>query len=71
VKWGDLRQDDAEGETYQLTDDSFLIILDGSQNTSERKGRDTLKHEACHVATWKEEPVHGPKFQACMSRRID
>jgi hypothetical protein len=54
VEWGDLRGDDAEGETYQLTDDSFVIFLDRSQNTSESKVRDTLRHEACHVATWGE-----------------
>lgn len=54
VKWGDLREDDAEGETYQLTDDSFLIVLDPNQNTSESEARETLRHEACHVATWGE-----------------
>jgi SprT-like family len=71
VKWSDLSEDNDEGKTYQLTDDSFVILLDPKQNTSEDKTRDTLRHEACHVATWGEEPVHGPKWQACMSRRID
>jgi len=66
VEWGDLREDDAEGETYQLADDSFVIVLDRKQNMSESEARDTLIHEACHVATWGEEPVHGPRWTACM-----
>jgi hypothetical protein len=32
VKWGDLRDDNAEGITYRYTDDSFAIVLDRSQN---------------------------------------
>lgn len=71
VNWGDLRGDDAEGETYQQTDDSFVIVLDRNQNTSESKARDTLRHEACHVATWGEEPKHGPKWQACMAGKTE
>ncbi len=71
VEWSDLSEDNDDGKTYQLTDDSFVILLDPKQNTSESEARDTLRHEACHVATWGEEPQHGPKWQACMSRRID
>ncbi len=71
VQWGYLKEQNAEGITYKMTDDSFAIVLDRSTNTSESEARDTLRHEACHVATWGEEPKHGPKWQACMSRRID
>jgi len=71
VECGDLREKNAEGITYRYEDDSFAIVIDRNQNTSEGEARDTLKHEACHVATWGEEPKHGPKWQACMSRRID
>jgi SprT-like family len=71
VEWSDLSEDNDEGKTYQLTDDSFVIVLDRNSNTSESEARDTLRHEACHVATWGEEPVHGPRWKACMSRRID
>jgi len=71
VEWGDLREESAEGITYRYADDSFAIVLDRSTNTSESEARDTLRHEACHVATWEEEPVHGPKFRACMSQRTD
>jgi hypothetical protein len=45
-------EDDAEGETYQQSDDSFVIVLDRNQNTSESNTRDTLRHEACHVVAW-------------------
>jgi hypothetical protein len=66
VEWSDLSEDNDEGKTYQLTDDSFVIALDRNSNTSESEARDTLRHEACHVATWGEEPVHGPRWKACM-----
>jgi SprT-like family len=67
VKWGDHREDNDEGITYRLTDDSFAIVIDRSTNTSESDARETLSHEICHVATWGDE--HGSKWQACMSRR--
>jgi GGDEF domain-containing protein len=69
VKWGDLRDDDADGITYRYTDDSFAIVLDRSQNTSESEARETLRHEACHVATWGD--GHGPKWQSCMAGKTE
>ncbi len=69
VEWGDLREEKAEGITYRYTDDSFAIVIDRHSNTSESQARETLRHEICHVATWGDE--HGPKWQACISRRID
>jgi hypothetical protein len=71
VEWSDLSKDNDAGETYQLEDDSFVILLDRKQNTSESEARDTVKHEACHVATWGEEPAHGPKWQACMAAKTE
>ena len=71
VEWGDLREESAEGITYRPSDDSFAIVLDRSTNTSESEARDTLRHEACHVATWGEEPVHGPRWQACMAGKTE
>jgi len=71
VEWSDLSDDNDAGKTYQLTDDSFVILLDRKQNTSESEARDTLKHEACHVATWGEEPVHGPRWTACMASKTE
>jgi len=69
VEWGDPREEKAEGITYRYSDDSFAITIDRNSNTSESHTRETLRHEVCHVATWGDE--HGPKWQACMSQRID
>jgi hypothetical protein len=66
VQWGDLREEHAEGITYRYADDSFEIVIDRYTNTSEDEARDTLRHEACHVTTWGEEPAHGTRWQACM-----
>jgi hypothetical protein len=71
VQWGYLKEKNAEGITYQLTDDSFVIVLDRSSNTSEKKARETLKHESCHIATWDEKADHGPRWSACMAGKIE
>jgi hypothetical protein len=39
-----LSADNDAGQTYQLEDDSFVILLDRKQNTSESEARDTVKH---------------------------
>ena len=31
--------------------DRFVIVLDPNWNTSEDEALDTMRHEACHVAT--------------------
>ena len=71
VEWGELREKNAEGITYRYEDDSFAIVIDRNQNTSEGEARDTLKHEACHLATWGEEPSHGPRWRACMAGKTE
>jgi hypothetical protein len=71
VQWGYLKDKNAEGITYQLTDDSFVIVLDRSSNTSEKKARETLKHESCHIATWDEKADHGPRWIACMAGKTE
>ena len=71
VQWGYLKEKNAEGITYQLTDDSFVIVLDRSSNTSETKARETLKHESCHIATWDEKTDHGPRWTACMAGKTE
>jgi hypothetical protein len=71
VEWSDLTADNDAGKTYQLEDDSFVILLDRNENTSESEAGDTLKHEACHIASWGEELGHGPKWQECMSKRMN
>jgi hypothetical protein len=55
--------------------DRFVIVLDPKWNTSENEALRTMRHEACHVATWDvmdpndvHGDVHGPPFQECMKR---
>jgi predicted SprT family Zn-dependent metalloprotease len=73
VKSHDLTEENAEGITYQETEDRFVIVPDPKWNTSEAEALDTMRHEACHVATWEEQEPdpHGPKFQECMKRFAD
>jgi hypothetical protein len=71
VQWGYLKEENAEGITYKMTDDSFSIVLDRSSNTSEKEARDTLRHKMCHVSTWGEVPSHGPRWQACMAGKTE
>jgi hypothetical protein len=69
LKVEDLSDKNAEGVTYKESEDTFVIALDPKWNISEDEARDTMRHEACHVATWGEEPdEHGPRFQECMKR---
>jgi predicted SprT family Zn-dependent metalloprotease len=74
VKSHDLSDEDAAGITYQEMPDRFVIVLDPKWNTSEDEALRTMRHEACHVATWyvmDPKDVHGPPFQECMKRSID
>jgi len=71
VKSHDLTEEDAAGITYQETEDRFVIVLAPNWNTSEAEALGTMRHEACHVATWDvmdPNDVHGPPFQECMKR---
>lgn len=72
LEWADLTHADAMGQTFQENDDSFVIQVDRNTNFSfwiDSELRDTVEHEACHVATWgAEENDHGPVWQACMTR---
>ena len=71
-EWADLTHADAMGLTFQESDDSFVIQVDRKTNFSfwmDDELRDTVEHEACHIATWgAEENEHGPTFRACMDR---
>ena len=68
----DLSGQNAEGLTYYEVKDGIVIglviALDPRWNASEGEAVDTMRHEACHVATWEEQPAHGPLFQECMKR---
>jgi predicted SprT family Zn-dependent metalloprotease len=71
VKSHDLSDAYAAGVTYQEMPDRFVIVLDPKWNTSENEALRTMRHEACHVATWDvmdPNDVHGPPFQECMKR---
>jgi hypothetical protein len=75
VKSHDLLDEDAAGITYEEMKDRFVIVLDPKRNTSENEALPTMRHEACHVATWNvmdpndvHGDVHGPPFQECMKR---
>lgn len=71
-EWADLTGEDAMGLTFQENDDSFVIQVDRKTNFSfwiDDELRDTVAHEACHIATWgAEQDAHGPGWQACMNR---
>ena len=70
VKSHDLSTEDAAGITYEEVKDGFVIVLAPKWNTSEEEALSTMRHEACHVATWEEQEPdpHGQKFQECMKR---
>ncbi len=71
LKVEDLSKDNAEGVTYKETEDTFVIVLDPSLNTSKDEALATIRHESCHVATWDvmdPNDPHGPSFQECMKR---
>lgn len=71
VEAHDLSEEKAEGITYQESEDKFVIVLDPYWNTSEAEALNTMRHEACHVATWDvmdPNDPHGPPFQECMKR---
>lgn len=71
-EWTDLSSEDAMGQTFQETDDSFVILVDRKTNFGffgDDELRDTVEHEACHIATWgAEQDDHGARWQACMAR---
>jgi hypothetical protein len=52
----------------------FVVVLDPNSNTSEEEALRTMRHEACHVATWGVMDINdlrGPPFQECMRRFED
>lgn len=70
VEWSDLTDAQAVGQTFQENDgDNFVVQVDRRSNFwDDDELRDTLEHEACHVATWgTETDAHGPRWQECMS----
>ena len=68
VKSHDLSDYEAEGITYQETEDRFVIVLDPKWNTSEDEALRTMRHEACHVATWDVMDPNGRCARPAVSR---
>ena len=71
VHWGHL--DNAIGRTYTYQDGSVRIALDPGSIATEEEIQETLRHESCHVKTYREaeaagQDSHGPLFEACMLR---
>jgi predicted SprT family Zn-dependent metalloprotease len=69
VEWGYLT--DAYGRTY--FEDEAKIVIDRESVTSERMLRETMRHEACHVATRATviaagQDAHGEAWAACMRK---
>jgi hypothetical protein len=45
------------------------LSLTETQTHQEAKLAKLQDHDACHVATWEEEPKHGPKWQALIGSK--
>ena len=71
VHWDHL--ENAIGRTYTHQDGSVRIALDLGSISSEEDVQETLRHETCHVKTYRAveaaaQDVHGQLFEACMAR---
>jgi predicted SprT family Zn-dependent metalloprotease len=71
VHWGHL--ENAVGQTYIYKDSSIRIALDLGSISSEEDVQETLRHESCHVKTFRDvqaasQDPHGSLFEACMTR---
>ena len=67
IKWADLTVYNYLGETYRESDGTFVVLVDRRTNLRDEILQDTLFHEMCHVATWRQEDdPHGSAFRACM-----
>jgi hypothetical protein len=68
IEWADLTEYNYVGETYRENDGTFIVLVDRKTNFRDEDLQDTLFHEMCHVATWRQEDdPHGSAFQACMT----
>lgn len=71
VHWSHLES--AVGKTYTYPDGSIRIALDLGSISSDEDVQETLRHESCHVKTYREvqasaQDPHGKLFEACMTR---
>jgi hypothetical protein len=69
IEWADLTAYNYLGETYRESDGTFVVVVDPRTNIRDEVLQDTVFHEMCHVATWRQEDdPHGSAFRACMAR---
>lgn len=68
IEWADLTAYNYLGETYRESDGTFVVLVDRRTNLRDEVLQDTMFHEMCHVATWRQEDdPHGSAFRACMA----
>ena len=68
IEWADLTKYNYLGETYRENDGTFVVLVDRKTNFRDEDLQDTMFHEMCHVATWRQEDdPHGSAFRACMA----
>lgn len=72
VEWGEAGEGNY-GMTYFYDDGSVEIAIDWRTVKTEQKLLETMRHEACHVATRPTvqqtvQDFHGEAFQSCMKR---
>ena len=72
VEWGEAGEGNY-GMTYFYDDGSVEIAIDWRTVKTEQKLLETVRHEACHVATRAVveetgQDAHGEAFHACMKR---
>ena len=68
IEWADLTDYNYLGETYRENDGTFVLLVDRRTNLRDEVLQDTVFHEMCHVATWRQQDdPHGSAFRACMA----
>jgi predicted SprT family Zn-dependent metalloprotease len=68
IEWADLTDYNYLGETYRENDGTFVVLVDRRTNLQDEVLQDTVFHEMCHVATWRQQDdPHGSAFRACMA----
>jgi hypothetical protein len=65
---GGLVRIQLSGRDLRESDGTFVVLVDWRTNLRDEVLQDTVFHEMCHVATWRQEDdPHGSAFRACMA----
>jgi predicted SprT family Zn-dependent metalloprotease len=68
IEWADLTAYNYLGETYRESDGTFVVLVDWRTNLRDEVLQDTVFHEMCHIATWRQEDdPHGSAFLSCVA----